>query len=341
MCRSATFATAFAERQQKMQPLISIIIPVYNAEQYLHRCVDSILAQTYKNLEIILVNDGSKDNSGKICDEYAELDNRVRVIHKQNGGAASTRNAGLDVANGEYIAFIDSDDSIIPDMYDTLYNRISKSNADIAICGFVMIYPDFQRIIEVPNEKFYKIEELFYDWLYYYYQTLLSVPWNKLYKKQLIIENNIRFPNRDCEDTWFVTDCLNKCDNGVEFVKITPYLYYFGANGDSLNARYTLEGVLQSKEHIYDIMLKFLPNEKDKIEKIRMVKQSEERFTRTNIAIVYNKPKPCICTFNDLTVVLRNSESMEYKLNALAVYFLPRSLFKFTLRVFSKLFLKK
>ena len=101
---------------------ISVIVPFYNVEPYIRNCVDSIINQTYKNLEIILADDGSTDNSGKICDEYALKDNRIKVLHLKNGGPGIARNAGLDVATGKYIGYVDSDDYIEPDMYETLYN---------------------------------------------------------------------------------------------------------------------------------------------------------------------------------------------------------------------------
>ena len=115
-------------------PLISVIVPVYNVEKYLGKCVDSILAQTYENLEIILVEDGTKDNSGAICDAYAAKDSRIRVIHKENGGLSSARNAGMDIARGEYFGFVDSDDWIEPKMYETLLNLAEKYHADL-VCG--------------------------------------------------------------------------------------------------------------------------------------------------------------------------------------------------------------
>lgn len=117
-------------------PLISVIIPVYKVEKYIVKCVESILAQTYRNLEIILVDDGSPDNCPGICDEFAALDTRVRVIHKDNSGVSDARNIGLNVAKGEYIGFIDSDDWIAPNMYETLLASIIKYDADIAVCDY-------------------------------------------------------------------------------------------------------------------------------------------------------------------------------------------------------------
>ena len=121
--------------------LISVIVPIYKVEAYLRRGIDSILAQDYPNIEVILVDDGSPDNCGKICDEYAKKDKRIRVIHKPNGGLSYARNAGLDVAKGEYISFIDSDDSILPYMYSTMIKVIENNNLDIVTCGVQRIKP--------------------------------------------------------------------------------------------------------------------------------------------------------------------------------------------------------
>lgn len=124
------------------EELISIIVPVYNVEAYIHQCIKSIIEQSYKNLEIILVDDGSKDKSGKICDDYARKDKRIKVIHKKNGGLSDSRNAGITVATGKYIAFVDSDDWIEKNMYEKMYNECEKFGADICICGFFREYKD-------------------------------------------------------------------------------------------------------------------------------------------------------------------------------------------------------
>ena len=128
-------------------PTISVIVPVYKVEPYLRQCVDSILGQTFRDFELILVDDGSPDGCPAICDEYAEQDSRVKVIHKENGGLSSARNAGLDVAKGEYIAFVDSDDWIHPEMLDTMQNRIQQHHADMAICGVESVYEDDGKIV--------------------------------------------------------------------------------------------------------------------------------------------------------------------------------------------------
>ena len=123
-----------------MKDLISVIVPVYNPGKYFEKCVNSILTQTYNNIELILVDDGSTDGSSLLCDKFAEKDSRIKVIHKENGGAASARNAGLDVATGDYIAFIDADDYIDSDMYESMYDDIIQNDADAARCGIVREY---------------------------------------------------------------------------------------------------------------------------------------------------------------------------------------------------------
>ena len=132
------------------KPLISVIIPCYKVEDYIEKCVDSILNQTYKKLEIILVDDGSPDNCPKICDEYAKKDERVIVIHKENGGLSDARNAGLDIAKGEYISFIDSDDYVDLNFYESLINSIIKEKTDVAICDIKMIYEEDKQEILCP-----------------------------------------------------------------------------------------------------------------------------------------------------------------------------------------------
>ncbi|MBO7334370.1 MAG: glycosyltransferase, partial [Lachnospiraceae bacterium] len=116
--------------------LISVIVPVFEVEKYLKECIESILNQTYTNLEIILVDDGSPDKCGEICEEYAKTDNRIIVIHHENKGLSSARNRGLDIATGDYIGFVDSDDKIAPDMFEILLNNLKQYDADISICGF-------------------------------------------------------------------------------------------------------------------------------------------------------------------------------------------------------------
>ncbi len=139
------------------KPLISIIVPVYNLEKYIEKTLNSIFAQTYENIEVIAVNDGSKDSTAKILDEYAEKESRLKVIHKENGGVNRARLTGIRAANGEYIGFVDGDDLIDSDMYERLYGNAVKYNADISHCGYRMIRPD-KTVKYYYNKNFTKMQ---------------------------------------------------------------------------------------------------------------------------------------------------------------------------------------
>ena len=189
-----------------MVPKISIIVPVYKVEPYIHKCVDSILNQTFKDFELILVDDGSPDNCGKICDEYGQKDNRVIVIHKANEGISSARNAGLDIARGEYIGFVDSDDYIEKDMYEILYNICEDNKCDIASCSSIIYFQEKtvinggHRLIIHNKEEAMRVmlEGELYD----------EVVWVKLFKKSVI--EDIRFPvGKIYEDTAFTYKVIN------------------------------------------------------------------------------------------------------------------------------------
>ncbi|CUO65032.1 glycosyltransferase family 2 protein [Clostridium disporicum] len=192
-----------------MKPLVSVIVPVYNVEKYLNKCVDSIINQTLKDIEIILVNDGSTDNCPSIIDEYAKSDNRIIAIHKENGGQGSARNAGLDIARGEYIGFVDSDDWIDLNMYEELYESLLNNNADIAICSRQVYYEDYsiKYSIKVNNHVYKNIDKNIINYITsdMIYPNALLVT-NKLYKAKLIKYKLINFENIKeigSEDTLF------------------------------------------------------------------------------------------------------------------------------------------
>lgn len=181
-----------------MSELISVIIPIYKVEEYLDECITSVIAQTYTNLEIILVDDGSPDNCPQMCDNWAKKDARIKVIHKRNGGLSDARNAGLDIATGEYIAFVDSDDFIKPDMLEKLYTAIQKEKADIAACGILNCEGDRRtawgcRDFAGSSEQ---ILALLYDDAAY-----PVAAWNKLYRRSCW--ETLRFPvGKTCEDAF-------------------------------------------------------------------------------------------------------------------------------------------
>lgn len=211
------------------QPLVSVIVPVYNVERFLDRCVHSLTNQTYRRLEIILVDDGSPDGSSELCDEWAKRDERVRVIHKLNGGLSDARNAGLDTMHGDFVAFVDSDDYVEPYYVERLYDGIG--NADMSVCSIIRedsngtTQSDNIAIVDVPTVI--KPEEYLHramlDWR-------LVVAWNKLYKASAW--ESLRFPvGRIHEDEYVLHQVVDQC----ETINVLPDgLYHYVANDNSI-----------------------------------------------------------------------------------------------------------
>lgn len=211
--------------------LISIIVPVYNVETFLEKCVNSLLCQTYHNLEIILVNDGSTDSSGKLCDELKERDSRIKVIHKENGGLSSARNAGIAIAQGAYIGFVDSDDYVEPDMYETMLSAILEHKKDIACCGREVDLFGLRKKHEftLDHVKVYDREKAIEELLYL--QEMDVSACDKLYTRHIFDE--IRYPEgRISEDAAVIFDILQKAD-GVVHVGKPFYHYIFRKNSIS------------------------------------------------------------------------------------------------------------
>lgn len=205
--------------------LVSVIVPVYNVEQYLEKCILSIVNQTYKNLEIILVDDGSTDKCPDVCDEWAQRDSRIRVLHKANGGLSDARNAGLDVANGEYIAFVDSDDYVAVEMVEALYHEITQTDTDMCIGGLVTVREDgdFLESVCVQADQIFDTRTF---WFHFYdtYNFILVIACNKLYKKTLF--NTIRFRKEKIhEDEFIIHSIVQNCGNGISFIDKTTYYY--------------------------------------------------------------------------------------------------------------------
>lgn len=232
------------------KPLISVIVPIYNVQDYLDKCIYTVQNQTYKNLEIILIDDGSTDASGKKCDKYKENDLRIKVIHKENSGLGYARNSGLDIATGNYILFVDSDDFLDLKMVEKLYNELLKTKSDTSYCGYFKYYDDYH-IEEVPaeyNNRIFCDKEIIYDVLLEMVsgkpeqkkEALLSMSvWHALYSNEIIKENNLRFVSeRDyiSEDIIFDIAYLQKAKR-VCYID-TPLYFYRCNNTGSLTHRY-------------------------------------------------------------------------------------------------------
>ncbi|MEE3325195.1 MAG: glycosyltransferase [Methanosphaera sp.] len=245
-----------------MQPKVSIIIPIYNTEKYLDRCMQSVLSQTLKDIEIILVDDESPDNAPMMCDDYAKQDSRIKVIHKKNGGLGFARNSGLEIASGEYVAYLDSDDYVEENMYQQLYETAKEQSYDVVLCGNYFV-DRFGR--KSTNERMipYKIENEVLDVLF----ATLGAPtftkqdnilgmsvWGGIYSMELIQKYAIRFPSERqyiCEDAIYHIDFFHHAKS----VKIlNEPLYNYCNNPGSLSRtfrtdRYEKDKILYKKEY--------------------------------------------------------------------------------------------
>lgn len=227
--------------------LISIVVPIFNMEKYLKKCIESIINQTYTNLEIILVNDGSTDKSANICDEYKKIDKRIKVIHKENGGLSDARNNGIKIAKGKYIGFVDSDDWIDLNMYENMYNEMINSNADIVICGRVIEYGDGK------STKWYNKGRLEMNNI----EALISLnsfccfdmaAWDKLYKTKLF--DDIAYPyGKKCEDSYTTYKLFDKCKK-IIYLPECYYHYYQREGSISNNTKVNMDYIYGSYEQL-------------------------------------------------------------------------------------------
>lgn len=254
-------------------PKVSIIVPIYNVEKYLDRCMDSLLNQTLKDIEIIMVDDGSPDRCPQMCDEYAKQDGRIRVIHKKNAGLGYARNSGLEVATGEYVAFVDSDDYVDTSMYEKLYNQAKASKSDAVFCGLRREYagPKYvnrQEVAEVTYFEGEDVKNLCLDFI-------ASAPgvkqerkyemsvWHSVYSFNVINQNDIRFlSERDVvsEDLPFQVDFF-KVAVKVCFIPDLLYIYCMN-NSNSLTATFKFEkfyGEIRLFHHLKDVMKQWDP----------------------------------------------------------------------------------
>lgn len=235
-----------------MAPIVSIIVPIYNAEKNLRRCVDSILNQTYKEFEVILMDDGSSDASGQICDEYALQDSRIKVVHKENSGVSDTRNQGISMAKGKYIQFLDSDDWITPDATASLVRGITENACD-------MVIADFYRVINERVSQKGAIEEdglmdrllfatnMMQNPADFYYGVL----WNKLYKRSVIEEYQLRMDSEIswCEDFMFNLEYIRHIQS-IYVLKI-PIYYYVKTKGSLVSQGMSMKKTVQMKRTVF------------------------------------------------------------------------------------------
>ncbi len=240
-------------------PKISVIMPVYKVEQFVEKTIESILNQTFKDFEFFAIDDGSPDNSGKICDEYAQKDARLKVIHKENGGAPLARNIAIEQATGKYMYFIDSDDWIENDMLEIMYNLAEQNSADLVVTGFCMEYFEKGKYVTYKNQ----ISDIVYDSKIefrknaykYLNNSILSLPWNKLYLTKKIKEENIRFPNTKWDDHHFNMDYLMNVEK-VVMSSITKYHWYRSRESSETMINYSDPNMYEKRKEHYEHILK-------------------------------------------------------------------------------------
>lgn len=231
---------------------ISLIVPVYNASESLPRCLDSMLAQTFRDFEVLLIDDGSSDDSGAVCDRYVELDNRIRVFHKENGGVSAARQLGIDNARGEYTIHADADDWVEPTMLEELYNKAVDTDADVVICDFYVNKDDRQTYVKqqpIALDHITILRSLF--------QQLHGSCWNKLVKRACYKEYNIKFPVgiNHCEDllTW-----IQIYQHPVKTAYLPEAFYHYVQNDESITHHFTRK-TYEMRQSFYNEVCKVLP----------------------------------------------------------------------------------
>ena len=235
---------------------ISIIMPVYNVEQYVGKAIESILNQTFTDYELLIVDDGTKDRSGEICDEYAAKEARIQVIHKENGGAPSARNTAIDIARGTYVYFMDSDDWAEKTMLQDMYDMAEQHNAQLVVCGYYIdTYYGDKHITEkiCVDDRVFDNAQSFREESYRYFdRNMLYTPWNKLYRLDYMNEHGLRFPSTLWDDFPFNISYMKQVERVV--VSTKAYYHFIRARADSETAAYRAD-MYEKREEEHGWML--------------------------------------------------------------------------------------
>lgn len=237
-----------------MSVKLSVIVPVYNTEKYLERCIDSIVNQTFKNVEILLINDGSTDNSIEICRRYEKNDERIKLINKQNSGVSETRNIGIENATGEFITFVDSDDEIALNMYEQMIGAANEKDADIVFCGFKKISDNG---ISCENiEKLKEVAKGAIEPFFYSRDAVMGSVWRAIFRREVV--GDLRFDKNIVyeEDKIFI---LNFLDKSKKIAVVEDYLYYYYTTGN-IKKRY-YDNLFDNRKEVYLLEEKYLESE--------------------------------------------------------------------------------
>lgn len=270
--------------------MISIIVPVYNIEKYIEKCIRSILNQSFKKIEVILVDDGSTDGSLAICQQYSKLDERIKVITKENGGLSSARNEGIKQSTGEYIAFIDGDDFVHPQYIEKLYNTLSSFDADMSVCGIEIVDENGKITDKLSTGAIYKqycpftrekLSPIEVERRYYTEENgfIFVVAWNKLYKRQ-IFENLLYDEGKIYEDEYLFSTLLRKCRE-ISFV--TDKLYFYVQRNNGITSKSKQRDKFQYISEIFYRRISIYENEQNQ----ELIIRACEKFLRQIITYYY------------------------------------------------------
>lgn len=314
-------------------PLISVIVPIYKVEPYLRRCVDSIVNQTYTNLEIILVDDGSPDGCPAICDEYAAKDSRIVVIHKENGGLSDARNAGLDICKGEYISFVDSDDWVADCFIEELLKSVQETNAEIGICSYVQTSSSYTAKLNVNNvDKIILSSIEATQKLWSEKGTTFVTAWGKIYKNSLWKE--LKFPKDLIHEDEYTTYKLLYSAKETVFIDIPLYFYYQREDSIMAGVRPSSIRVLKARWERYEY---FKMHQEEKLVDLCLSTLCWDLLFAYNQA---KTKKATILGFNGVNDILKkyrisvknlkkSSTSKKFHLNALKLFAIIPSLYLF------------
>lgn len=291
-----------------MNELLSVIVPIYNVESYLKKCIDSIIKQTYKNLEIILVDDGSPDKCGIMCDEYASMDERIKVIHKENGGLSDARNAGLDIMTGKYVAFVDSDDWIEDTMYECLIKNMERFGADISYGGVADDLEENGEITTIKKSK-YGVTDFSEETIEAMKRYFLGswATWDKVYRASVFM--GVRFPVGEInEDEAIVLRLLNKCKT-VCYTNQICYHYMKRENSNSITMSSFSEKKLVWVKHCVD-NLKYIKVYYPNLEKYAALRYRRSLLWAINEIALLDNWYEYKTEINSLIKSVRNNKSL-------------------------------
>ena len=327
------------------RPLLSIIMPVYNVSQYLKRSLDSIIAQTYTNLEIILIDDGSSDGTESICDDYAALDSRIKVIHRANGGVSSARNIALDNMSGELVGFVDGDDYVEPDFYSCLYTQLVLSGADIAACGTQVIADTYTRLYTPPTDEVCSAEQLFEMYLVDKYKVhfMMHAIWNRLYKRSVF--DGLRFNEglTTASDRAIFPKLLLAAKNGIKFCPQVHYTYYKREGSLVTSGDHVIEKDIQSAAIYYEAIAEAFPRLAQRAEYEKEVTINIMQIERIHYSVICNTKCIVKMTPRMAWTAIAHGHGQDRAL-ALALFFIKpisRSLYIYAFDVYCKMMSKR